>query len=171
MSTPFWIFIAVLGVLCVWALISQHLISQRFAGHAKAEEALNTRMLVFRERVRNREARLLAEETAARKETDELSDIFSKYYEPDHRSERFTSSFRVPPHRSIYAKGSLAEAEYYTPAIRSRLSRLQASADEEYEVAYFAKRAGITPEQARELITKGTKALETITRKSRRTGE
>lgn len=62
MSTPFWIFVGALCVLCLSALASRHLFSRRIAKHTKAEEALDARTAAFKERVSARNARVLAAE-------------------------------------------------------------------------------------------------------------
>ncbi|RNJ41402.1 DUF3606 domain-containing protein [Mesorhizobium erdmanii] len=45
--------------------------------------------------------------------------------------------------------------------------RNQVSADEDYEVQYFAEEAGITPEQVRDLIRKHGNSRETLEREAK----
>ena len=45
--------------------------------------------------------------------------------------------------------------------------RNQVSADEDYEVQYFAEKAGITPEQVRDLIRKHGNSRETLEREAK----
>ncbi|MER9702174.1 DUF3606 domain-containing protein [Mesorhizobium sp. M0146] len=45
--------------------------------------------------------------------------------------------------------------------------RDRVSADEDYEVEYFAKKAGITPQQVRELIAKHGNQRETLEREAK----
>jgi len=45
--------------------------------------------------------------------------------------------------------------------------RDQVSADEDYEVQYFAEKAGITPEQVRDLIRKHGNSRETLEREAK----
>ncbi|AMX99990.1 hypothetical protein AB0V79_17185 [Mesorhizobium ciceri] len=76
MSTPFWIFMVALSAICLWALVSRNLFSRRIAAHTKAEEALDARMIAFKERVSTRNARVLAEKPKERS-TDDKSRVAS----------------------------------------------------------------------------------------------
>ncbi|TPN49480.1 hypothetical protein FJ976_17270 [Mesorhizobium sp. B1-1-9] len=70
MSTPFWIFMIALSAICLWALVSRNLFSRRIAAHAKAEEALEARMVAFKERVSARNTRVIADKPKERSTDD-----------------------------------------------------------------------------------------------------
>lgn len=51
---------------------------------------------------------------------------------------------------------------------RGEPDRSRVSGSEDYEVQYFAKEVGITPDQARELIKKHGNDRETLTREAKK---
>lgn len=159
MSPPFWIFMAALAAICVWALLNRSLLSHRIAGHAKAEEALNTRMLVFRERVRNRNARILAEATAdgGQKEKpveDLLAPLLKGLYATDDHFERSLSEWQL--------------ATRFAPVMRSHFPSMhRVPFGKDFDVEYFAQKIGITPQQFRELMAKRASGPDIVHRKEK----
>ncbi|MBZ9673312.1 hypothetical protein [Mesorhizobium sp. ES1-3] len=165
MSTPFLIFMAALVAIGAWALISRILASRRLTKITKAEEALDTRMLELQERIRNRNARIFAEQVADRKEkpAGDKSPRSSvrAFYGVEDRAMPLPEDLFIPVPATRGYMGTL-HRRVYAPVLRALGSSVLLD-NEEYEVAVFARRFGLDADDVRDLIDRGSN-LEAVER-------
>lgn len=160
MSTPFWIFMAALGAILLWALLSWRQVAHRMAAHAAAEGALNNRMLEFQERVRNRNARILAERAAEPEEkaTGEGFKWNAEWlHEPDFEKPTVRYASQAEAQVAVAVRTSRKRKfNAASLALRSkRFPMLRKMLDDETDLEFLARRIGMTPEQLRELMARG----------------